>query len=173
VRRPERSWPDEEVHGAAPQCPGQGRIGVRPEVDRRDDPHLHRDLPRVPVNIVAKNLSYAKLSRKLEEAGRAIRELGLRRIEDEIGRDVDDLMALAGALDVSPITLLMPETAKRNDLVEVTGRLAESAENVWDWLRAMHLRSCRRRGIGATRCSPSVTARWGSGRRCVTCSPRP
>jgi hypothetical protein len=52
------------------------------------------------------------LSRKLEEAGRAIRELGLRRIEDEDGRDVDDLMALAGALDVSPITLLMPGNGK-------------------------------------------------------------
>jgi hypothetical protein len=40
----------------------------------------------------------------------------LRRIEDGDRRDVDDLMALAGALDASPITLLMPETAKRNDL---------------------------------------------------------
>jgi len=65
--------------------------------------------------------------------------------------DVDDLMALAGALDVSP-TLLMPETAKRNDLVEVTGRVPESAEEVWDWLQAMHLRrgalafNLRRRG---------------------------
>ena len=45
-----------------------------------------------------------------------------------------------GALDVSPITLLMPETARRSDLVEVTGRPPESAENVWDWLRARHLR---------------------------------
>lgn len=58
-------------------------------------------------------------------------------------------MALAGALDVS---LLMPETAKRNDLVEVTGLLPQSAENVWDWLRAKHLRrgapalNLRRRG---------------------------
>ncbi len=43
-----RSWPDEEVHGAAPQRPGQDRVGVRPQVDRRDDPHLHRDLPRGP-----------------------------------------------------------------------------------------------------------------------------
>ena len=66
--------------------------------------------------------------------------IGLRRIEDGDRRDVDDLMALVGALDVSPITLLMPETAKENDLVEMTGRLPQSAENVWDWLRAMHLR---------------------------------
>ena len=61
-------------------------------------------------------------------------------------------MALAGALDASPITLLMPETAKRNDLVEVTGLQPQSAENVWDWSRAKHLRrgalalNLRRRG---------------------------
>ncbi len=146
------SWTAEN----GPQCPGQDPVGVRPQVDRRDDPHLHRDLPRVPVNIIAqrqrKNLSYAQLSRKLKEAARAIPELRLRRIEDGDRRHVDDLMALAGALDLSPITLLMPETAKRNDLVEVTGRLLESTENVWDWLRAIHLRrgalalNLRRRG---------------------------
>ena len=42
------------------------------------------------------NLGYAQLSRKLKEAGRAIPELGLRRIEDGDRRvDVDDLAALA------------------------------------------------------------------------------
>jgi transcriptional regulator with XRE-family HTH domain len=88
-----------------------------------------------------KNLTYARLSRKLKARGRAIPELRLPRIEDGDRRvDVDALMALAEALDVSPITLLVPETAKRNDLVEVTGRRPEPAETVWDWLRARHLR---------------------------------
>lgn len=59
----------------------------------------------------AENLSYAELSRRLEAIGRRISELGLRRIEGGDRRvDADDLMALAVALDVSPIALLMPET---------------------------------------------------------------
>ena len=53
-------------------------------------------------NVIAlrerQNLTYAQLSRKLKAAGRAIPELGLRRIEGGDRRvDVDDLMALAAA----------------------------------------------------------------------------
>jgi hypothetical protein len=55
------------------------------------------------------NLGYTKLASILEEMGRPIPELGLRRIESGDRRvDVDDLMALAMALGVSPVTLLMP-----------------------------------------------------------------
>jgi transcriptional regulator with XRE-family HTH domain len=63
----------------------------------------------------AQNLGFTKLARILdEEIGRPIPELGLRRIESGDRRvDVDDLMALAAALDVSPATLLMPDDCRR------------------------------------------------------------
>jgi transcriptional regulator with XRE-family HTH domain len=88
-----------------------------------------------------KNLTYAELARRTEEAGRPIPVLGLRRIENGERRvDVDDLMALAVALDVSPVTLLMPESTTAADVVEVTGRPPETAAIAWDRLRALYLR---------------------------------
>ncbi len=56
-------------------------------------------------------MSYAELSRRPEELGRPIPPLGLTRIRDGKRRiDVDDLIALALALDVSPAVLLLPLT---------------------------------------------------------------
>lgn len=80
------------------------------------------------------NLSYAQLSRTLRERGRVIPELGLRRIEDGDRRvDVDDLLALAAALDVSPITLLMPSTNHADQTAESTVGTV-SASRLWQWL---------------------------------------
>lgn len=51
--------------------------------------------------------TYAELSRKLAEYGRPIPPLGLRHLEAGQRRvDVDDLFALAFALDISPTMLL-------------------------------------------------------------------
>jgi transcriptional regulator with XRE-family HTH domain len=95
----------------------------------------------------AQNLGYAKLSRILEELGRSIPELGLRRIEAGNRRvDVDDLMALAAALGVSPATLLMPEAGRDASFFEtkrVRVAWADKAETVpvgwlWGWLTAEH-----------------------------------
>jgi len=59
-----------------------------------------------------RRLKYADLSRKLDELGRPIPPLGLRRIEAGERRiDVDDLAALALALEVSPLTVLLPTEA--------------------------------------------------------------
>lgn len=103
----------------------------------------------VRANVIAlrerKNLTYAQLSRKLKAAGRAIPELGLRRIEDGNRRvDVDDLMALAEALEVWPIALLMPATAMGghpvqtgNELVQATCRPPERAKVLWNQLQAL------------------------------------
>jgi transcriptional regulator with XRE-family HTH domain len=89
----------------------------------------------------ARHLTYAELSRQLADMGREIPPLGLRRIESGERRvDADDLVALAAALNVSPITLLMPETAKRDEVVEVTARKPDTAGAVWDWLRGLFLR---------------------------------
>jgi transcriptional regulator with XRE-family HTH domain len=82
------------------------------------------------------NFGYAELSRRLKATGRGIPELGLRRIEEGDRRvDVDDLMALAAALEVSPITLLMPPTADADESVDsVVGML--TARRLWRWLTA-------------------------------------
>jgi transcriptional regulator with XRE-family HTH domain len=59
----------------------------------------------------SQNLSYAKLSKQLDQLGRPIAPLGLTRIRDLQRRvDVDDLIALALALGVSPTTLLLPHS---------------------------------------------------------------
>ena len=84
----------------------------------------------------ASNLGYAELARRLKATGRGIPELGLRRIEEGERRvDADDLVALAIALDVSPITLLMPPTTDADDAVAmVVGTV--TARQLWRWLAA-------------------------------------
>ena len=103
----------------------------------------------VRANVIAlrerRNLTYAQLSRKLKAAGRAIPELGLRRIEDGDRRvDVDDLMALAEALEVWPIALLMPTTTMYgepvetgDELVKATGHPLQSAKLLWNRLQGL------------------------------------
>jgi Helix-turn-helix len=66
-------------------------------------------------------------------------ERGARRV------DVDDLMALAAALNVSPATLLMPDTTREEweTAVDATG-LPEgaTAQQLWEWLTgasSMHI----------------------------------
>lgn len=87
-----------------------------------------------------RGLSYAELSRQLGEAGREIPPLGLRRIESGDRRvDVDDLVALAAALGVSPISLMMPPVVDRSTPVATTGVEGEvSAESLWLWLSASY-----------------------------------
>jgi hypothetical protein len=79
------------------------------------------------------------LSERLQSAaGWSINAVGIRRIEDKERRVTpDDLVALALALGVSPITLLMPDVSERKSLVAVTGvQGRQPAYRVWDWLRA-------------------------------------
>ena len=84
------------------------------------------------------DMSYAELSRRLEKLGQPIPPLGLRRIEEGARRvDVDDLMALAAALGVSPITLLMPDAAEGGDMVEATGVGELRADSLWYWMGAV------------------------------------
>jgi transcriptional regulator with XRE-family HTH domain len=79
--------------------------------------------------------SLARLSQQLGDIGRPILSTGLHRLEQGRRRiDADDLVALAAALDVSPITLLMPFTA--NGTVELTDSLEAEALVAWDWMRA-------------------------------------
>jgi transcriptional regulator with XRE-family HTH domain len=86
----------------------------------------------------AHGLTYAELSRRLADMGREIPPLGLRRIESGERRvDADDLVALALALSVSPVTLLMPGSPNGDSGVEVTGLVEPCpAERWWGWLTA-------------------------------------
>ena len=82
----------------------------------------------------ARGLGYAELSRRLAELGREIPSLGLRRIEAGERRvDADDLVALALALDVTPLALLLPSPADGDD-----HRLASKGDpmpwqHIWVW----------------------------------------
>lgn len=83
-------------------------------------------------------LTYAQLARRLAKAGQTVPTLGLRNIEAGVRRvDVDELVALALVLDVSPATLLMPQRLSPGTTVHVQGLGADvSAERFWRWLTA-------------------------------------
>ncbi|MDP9693017.1 UNVERIFIED_ORG: transcriptional regulator with XRE-family HTH domain [Arthrobacter globiformis] len=79
-----------------------------------------------------RDMSWAQMSRFLERAGRPIAPLGLRRIEDGSRRvDVDDLMAIAVVLDVTPNDLLLPQAG--SGMAEVTGMSHRDADELWAW----------------------------------------
>lgn len=86
----------------------------------------------------AAGLNYTEMSERLADAGRVISPVAVRRIESGERRvDTDDLVALALALGVSPITLLIPGNVDACDLVDITGiSYPYTAECVWDWLVA-------------------------------------
>lgn len=84
-------------------------------------------------------MSYAELSRQLLKDGRIIPPLGLSRIEAGLRRvDADDLVSLAVALGVSPISLLLPAGTDQDAEVSVTSTRTAKAKRVWSWLSASY-----------------------------------
>ncbi len=82
---------------------------------------------------VARGLGYAELSRRLAELGREIPSLGLRRIEAGERRvDADDLVALALALDVTPLALLLPSAEDGDDRLVSKGDPMQW-QHIWLW----------------------------------------
>lgn len=78
----------------------------------------------------ARNLAYTELSARLRDRGREIPTWGLRKIESGGRRvDTDDLVALALALNVSPLALLL--SAEPSSLVPQAETYPP--ERVWDW----------------------------------------
>jgi transcriptional regulator with XRE-family HTH domain len=87
----------------------------------------------------AQGMNYKQLSETLESrANWSINSVGIRRIEDcERRVTVDDLMALAVALGVSPATLLYPNTEDAISELEITGLPnPENPRVIWEWLSA-------------------------------------
>jgi transcriptional regulator with XRE-family HTH domain len=88
-----------------------------------------------------KNLGLRALAGRLADAGRPLTHTALDKIERGTRRvDVDDLMALAVTLGVSPLRLLMPYTVTADEQVQATCRASEPAHLLWDVLRAAPFR---------------------------------
>lgn len=93
-------------------------------------------------NVVAQNLLRVRKARRfttqqlavrLVELGQPIPASGITRIEKGDRRvDVDDLMALAVALNVAPTTLLLPPTAGSQS-VRLASNYAVSGRTAWQW----------------------------------------
>lgn len=88
----------------------------------------------------AKNLTYTELSKRMAANGRTLSPLAVRRIEEGDRRiDVDDLMSLSIALDVSPTYFLMPATEAEEDDVTVTGKVDPlPAKQLYEFLHGEH-----------------------------------
>jgi transcriptional regulator with XRE-family HTH domain len=86
-----------------------------------------------------RNLGLRSLANKLAEAGRPLGHSAVDQIEKGTRRvDVDDLIALAAALDVSPITLLVPLVPGVDNSAEMLSVANDnlSVSRLWLWLRA-------------------------------------
>ena len=98
---------------------------------------------RVRDNIKAirkeRGLDLADVSERLDELGQPISVSGLSKIELGQRRvDVDDLVALALALDVSPSRLLLPGTADKAQLMLAPN--AEATEEMaWKWAMGVEM----------------------------------
>ncbi|MFD7846107.1 Z1 domain-containing protein [Nocardia sp. NPDC059764] len=81
----------------------------------------------------AQGLTLGALARRLGEVGRPIDLSSLAKVEKGQRRvDVDDLIALALALDVSPNWLLLPGTLT-GDLLELAERSRRTDGDAWHW----------------------------------------
>lgn len=81
------------------------------------------------------NLGLRGLARKLA-ADRPLGHNAIDQIERGTRRvDVDDLTALAVALEVSPETLLMPYAENADDEVRITGWGPMYASEAWRWMQ--------------------------------------
>lgn len=91
---------------------------------------------RVSINVAkrreALNLTYAALEKRLISCGHRIPALGLRRIEARARRvDVDDLLALAFALECTPLFLLSPATPNEPVTAIKEGELTWEEIRTW------------------------------------------
>ncbi|MFC8234281.1 helix-turn-helix domain-containing protein [Streptomyces sp. NPDC057284] len=82
-----------------------------------------------------RHLTTRQLSGILESNGRNIPASGITRMEKaERQMTVDELVALAAALRVTPSTLLLPFTDDPSATVEITGVGVVGADSAWDWM---------------------------------------
>ncbi len=82
-----------------------------------------------------RGLTVRQLSERLKELGAPILPSGITKIEQGDRRvDVNDLMALAAALNISPARLLLPDVGER-DLIQITPNMPpQELWLAWDWM---------------------------------------
>lgn len=81
----------------------------------------------------SKQMTQAQLSEALAIVGRPIPTASIGKIEAGLRAvEVDDLMAIALALNVAPSRLLLPDASKPEEIVSVTGSRG-SAALLWEW----------------------------------------
>lgn len=111
-----------------------------------------------------RGMSQNELSETLRELGRPIPPLGIHRIENGDRRvDVDDLVAIAVALEVSPTTFLLPNSQDSEDSVTATG-LSHTypAKALWDWMRIDHFVERSANGIDQLKFIQRAAPGWRS-----------
>jgi transcriptional regulator with XRE-family HTH domain len=83
----------------------------------------------------AQGFSLKELAQELDRVGHRLGLSALSRIENQSrGVDVDDLMAIAVVLNVSPLGLLLPVALRPSDMIQTTGLpSADRAMDVWRW----------------------------------------
>lgn len=83
------------------------------------------------------NLNLAALARRVTALGRPMNTLAVQRIEAGARRvDVDDLIALALALDIAPIALLAPAGDSGDETFAVADdQPAAPLDQIWPWMR--------------------------------------
>jgi transcriptional regulator with XRE-family HTH domain len=84
----------------------------------------------------SKGMTYKELSERLDALGRQIPVLGLSRLERGERRvDVDDIVALALALDVTPNRLMMPDIDLRGVSISdaLTPAVTGNPQALWTW----------------------------------------
>ncbi len=93
---------------------------------------------RVAENVLkwrkARQMQQKELSAALARLGRPMLPTVISKIERGDRRvDVDDLVSLAAALDVSPSALLFPTTGDAGDALSLTEDLEVTAGAAWEW----------------------------------------
>ena len=85
----------------------------------------------------ARGLNQPQLARRMQDQGRAVHATVVSKVEQLDRRvDVDDLVALAIALGVSPNRLLLPPAAD-DSAVELASELTVAASEAWPWARGV------------------------------------
>ncbi|WET81101.1 NACHT domain-containing protein [Amycolatopsis sp. QT-25] len=82
----------------------------------------------------ARGLTLQQLAEKLRELGRPILLSALSKIEKGQRRlDVDDLVAIALAMDVTPNSILLPDESASDVVVQLTSTVSMTAASAWEW----------------------------------------
>lgn len=107
-------------------APEARRVDLGPTGDTVAD-----NIRRIRVSL---GMNLRDLAESLRANGHPIAHSGLSKIENKTRRvDVDDLMALAVALGVTPLALLLPASRSPHDLIEVSGWGSERAGDAWGY----------------------------------------